>query len=228
MKDLGLKWHVLGKLTIIYILVFACAIIPVMASKYVSQAESSSSARVARIDCSVNYEFSGYGELSFDGDAGSVCMVMEEFSVKNTGDVSYTYDLSLILSKDSASASYEAPLEQQYYSLGAPKDLTDVIYIKAPTDNSTTAVKETTTPKDVTGFNSFAAGKVYYAITTDGTDVWSEALLNANGYLTLPTKQLAPDEQNDYKIIYFINVTATTTMEQQMTLFYHITCEQLD
>lgn len=81
MKDLGLKWHVLGKLTIIYILVFACAIIPVTASKYVSQAEGSSSARVARFEVTSN--------CTYDAETKEYIL-----TITNNSEVTVLYDIS--------------------------------------------------------------------------------------------------------------------------------------
>ena len=60
-------------------------------ARYSTTMMGSDAARVAKIDCAVNYKFSGYGELGdISGDNNTVFALIEEFSVENTGEVSYT------------------------------------------------------------------------------------------------------------------------------------------
>lgn len=202
-------------------------------ARYSTTATGSASARVAKIDCAVNYDFSGYGDLGeIDGDVnGTVLVVMEEFSVENTGEVSYTYSLNLKLSKDIASATYDNPANLPTgFTLDAPVNATTVSYVYHNSDDSTTGTMTNNYKvSDLCDFSSFEEGKVYYAYSSDGASyTWTTATLN-DGVLTVPEQTLTVGQQYYYKIIYFIEISpATNITQQQMTLLYKIMCNQID
>ena len=218
-------------LVLLCALVISTYMISGLYARFIITATRLGRVNVAKIDYSVNYEFSGYGSLGdVDGDNNDVYAIMEAFSVENTGDVTYTYDLSLVLSKDIASASYESPAEQANFHLGIPIGKTGVKYVHHPSSDSTQGQVRDATASELTGLGSFEAGKAYYAYSADGINyTWVEATLNGK-YLSVHSPSgLAPGQQYYYKIIYFIHMTASTTLpQQQMTLFYSITCEQIN
>ena len=222
MKDLGLKWHVLGKLTIIYILVFAWAIIPVTASKYVSQAESSSSARVARIDCNLTDTFTGYSlEEEINLDNNEVYAIIAEFSVTNNGEVTYSYDLSLVLSEDTTGATFDNPNIHSNYTFTSKADT--IKYIHNIEGNDYSVIDETTI-SSLTG-KAFSANHFYYA----QSNIWNSATLDSKGCATIKIGSLNPGETCNYKILYFMETNAVLADGYpQMTIFYSIKCTQLD
>lgn len=204
-------------------------------ARYSTTMMGSAAARVAKIDCAVNYKFSGYGELGdISGDNNTVFALIEEFSVENTGEVSYTYDLKLKLSKDVASATYDSPVTPPNgFSLSAPRNVgttnDKVTYVYHASANSTTGSTAKKTASELIGFERFTQGKVYYAYSSDGKNyTWVEADL-AGTVLSLQKQTLAFGQKHYYRVMYFINVTGSTDLtQQQITLLYNITCEQIN
>ena len=201
-------------------------------ARYTTTVTGSATARVAKIDCAVNYEFSGYGDLGeIDGDGNLVYAVIEEFSVENTGEVTYTYDLKLKFSKDVALASYEVPVSVNGITLYAPKDVNSVTYVYHPSSDSTSGATATKTTSELTDgkYTEFEQGKVYYAYSTEGTFyTWTYAILTEEE-LSVSLQTLSAGQKYYYKIIYFIKPAPGVNLtQQQMTLFYNIICTQLD
>ena len=76
-------------------------------ARYTTTVTGSATARVAKIDVAVTYDgLPGYTlkDVSFDTD---VFAVVETFTVENNGEVSYTYDIQLRLSKDTNVSSFD-------------------------------------------------------------------------------------------------------------------------
>jgi hypothetical protein len=201
-------------------------------ARYSTSAIGTATARAAKIDYAVNYEFSGYGSLgTVSGDNNDVYVVMETFSVENTGEVAYTYNLGLVLSKDIATATYDEPAPQTNFSLAAPLSKNTVKYVYHPSGNLTEgAVQNNTSVQSLIGKEVVEARKAYYAYSADGINyTWVEATLNGDYLMVQAPESLIPGQQYHYKIIYFIHITASTKLpQQQMTLFYSITCEQIN
>lgn len=202
-------------------------------ARFSSTIMGSASVQAAKIDCTVNYEFSGYGDLGeINGDAGAVFVVEEEFSVENTGEVSYTYDLSLRFSKDVASATFDTPVAPPTgFTLYAPKNVSDVIYVYHSSENASTGATISKKASELTGgaFAALKANKVYYAYSSNGIDyTWVETALMSET-LSVPSQTLTIGQRYYYKIVYFIAPAPGVNLtQQQMTLLYNITCTQID
>ena len=213
-----------------YLLIVSTLILPNSNAKFASSASGTSTAQIAKIDVNLHYEFSGYGDIgTVNGDKGDVYAIMEEFFVENNGDVAYEYDLSLVLSKDISTATYESPVEQASYTLGAPKEVSNVKYVYHPSEDSTTGAVVNSNATNLTGFGKFETGKAYYAASTDKSNyTWYSENLDADKHLNCAKVTLAPGEIYYYRILYFLAPSSTTSTFPQMTLFYNITCTQID
>lgn len=235
MKKPNIKTPIVFRVGVIILcaLLFSWRLVGDFYARYSTSVTTSNGARVAKIDCAVNYEFSGYGNLGdINGDGGLVYAVIEEFSVENTGEVSYLYDLKLKFSKDVASATYDAPVAPPNgITLYAPKDVSNVTYVYHPSQDSTTGATVSKSASELTGgaFTAFIANTVYYAYSSDGTSYsWATATLE-NGALIVPSEPLSIGKKYYYKIMYFIApIPGLNLAQQQMTLFYNITCSQID
>lgn len=202
-------------LALLCLALLTCNMMSDIYARYSASATGSASARVASIDCSVNYEFSGYTLEDIDFDAAENYAVIEEFTVTNTGEVAYTYTLDLKLSVDSNDASFSNTTTHGNFSLVAP-DKVD----KYLPDNSTAP-------------NNIQSGKAYYAFSTDGTSyTWNETELTGD-ILSVSQTELSMADVHYYKVIYFVTMSTNLSSGEsinspQMALFYNITCEQID
>lgn len=237
MKKPNIKTPIVFRVGVIILcaLLFSWRLVGDFYARYSTSVTTNNGARVAKIDCAVNYEFSGYGNLGdISGDNNEVFVIIEEFSVENTGEVAYEYDMKLKLSRDVSSATYDAPVAPPSgFSLYAPRNVgttTDkVTYVYHPSADSTAGTTATKTASELTGFSQFTQNKVYYAYSSDGTNYsWSETSL-IDEVLSLPKQSLTIGQKYYYKVMYFIHVTGSTNLkQQQMTLLYNITCAQID
>ena len=220
MKDLGLKWHVLGRLTIIYILVFACAIIPVTASKYVSQAEGSSSARVARFEGGT-VESNGTlevdltkvngipSDLHYYAFAASFTVNFDEADVTRA----YTLILDIVpvetISSDQTT-TFACPANYEPFTI----NLT----------NSTVISGKDVFPH-VTGLSSggFTEGKASYIIdnTCYTADVDADGRLIFTGVIPAGESKVS-----NYKVLYFVPITQSSA--ESDIIAYDLACEQVD
>lgn len=219
------------------VILMFCHIMGGLYARYTEIATGSVSAKVAKLDCAVNYSFSGYGDLGeIDGDGNLVYAVIEDFSIENTGEVSFTYDLKLKFSKDIASATYDEPVVPPTgITLYAPRDVgtpsDKVTYVYHSSEDSTTGSIVTKTASELTDgkYTYFEKNKVYYAYSDGGvTYTWSDAVL-IDGVLSVPQQNLILGQKYYYKILYFIAPAPDVNLtQQQMTLLYKIICTQLD
>lgn len=239
MKQSNIKTPLVFRIgaAVLCVMLIVCYITGRLYARYTATATGSASAKVAKIDCAVNYAFSGYGDLGeIDGDGNIVYAIIEDFSVENTGEVSYTYDLKLKFSKDIASATYDEPVAPPTgITLYAPRDVgtqsDKVTYVYHSSEDSTTGSTTAKTASDLTGgkYTGFEKNKVYYAYSGDGTTyTWSDAALT-DGALSVSQQDLMIGQKYYYKILYFIAPAPDVNLtQQQMTLLYKITCTQID
>lgn len=191
-------------------------------ARYTTTVTGSATARVAKIDVAVTYDgLPGYTlkDVSFDTD---VFAVVETFTVENNGEVSYTYDIQLRLSKDTNVSSFDKPAYQTQFKLSKPeKSITKVL---GDTGLSVAIAK------------GFQTGKAYYAFSTDGTSYgdWIATDVNANTITIVNSPALAIGGKHYYKTIYFVVMDEGLMGSDNslncptMTLFYKITCEQVE
>lgn len=231
MKDLGLKWHVLGKLTIIYILVFAWAIIPVTASKYVSQAEGSDSARVARFEA----PYITYDEFTPGGDIVATeepkYYVFEaHFTVNVNQEVSSLYTLDIYLDPNDTTA---------ITALICP-NITGTQYKFCALDGTAASAAGITLSyftKDSS--KDFEAGKIYYSRLENGVKKWYSAkpsedekqavTVTPEGGVAVGTEAA----KHEYSVLFFVKADASgkengEQMEEQIYIKYDIDCWQVD
>lgn len=237
MKDLGLKWHVLGKLTISYILVFACAIIPVTASKYVSQAEGSSSARVARFEA----PYITYDEFTPGGDIVATeepkYYVFEaHFTVNVNQEVSSLYTLDIYLDPNDTTAitALICPDITQTNSSGKTYSFSALDGTDASAAGITLSYFTGDTSED------FEAGKIYYSRYENGEKKWYSATPISNGAKQVVT--VTPEggvavgtaaETHAYSVLFFVKADASgkadgEQMEEEIYIKYDIDCWQVD
>ena len=225
MKDLGLKWHVLGRLTIIYILVFAWAIIPVTASKYVSQAEGSSSARVARFgNCEVLFD-ANEAIVQFGKEASSGHIYGKNYVLKATFTVKYNlsgetateYSLGLRLGQEGSTYDTIIPIDESV----SFSPLSGSLYT-SPSSGKTGA--ELTTAASMTDgkIQSFAEDKFYYS--ANGT--WYEK----DSFEPIDTIVAPAGESVEvvYQVLYFVETAVGDTEFPQGVILSNIRAEQVD
>ena len=226
MKDFGLKWNVFGRLTIIYILVFACAIIPVTASKYVSQAEGSSSARVARFgNCEVLFDANEaivqFGKEASPGDIyGKNYVLKATFTVKYnlSGETATEYSLGLRLGQEGSTYDTIIPIDESV-SFSA---LSDSLLYTSPSSGETGA-KSTTAASMTDGkIQSFNKGKFYYS--ANGT--WYEK----DSFEPIDTIVAPAGESVEvvYQVLYFVETAVGDTEFPQGVILSNIRAEQVD
>ena len=206
MKDLGFKWRLLGKLTVICILVLACTFIPVTVSKYVSQAEGSDSARVARISYTISGDNStkSITNTATLGNQGAVIAVEEIFTITNDGEVAYNYTLNLSI-KDQDSNSIEG------YSLSAP---TQNVFMLSSSS--------------IINLPNYVANAFYFK-KNNSTSFSASNAPQITGALNV-------GESDTYIVLYFINLMPNSetglpsgvSLGKQVTLNYAVTCTQID
>ena len=210
MKDLGLKWHVFGRLTIIYILVFACAIIPVTASKFISKALGGDSARVARFDAgSVSFGEGPSADELYATEGGIQYYAFKgDFTVTFApSDVSREFSLKIYLDKN-----YSAGITMFACPESLPESGDDYQFVK-PNPNITSDTDPkfvTTTLSEVTEnglTGNFAKNAIYYK-DVDGK--WQISALNADSELILETARSVDmaGASFTYEFVYFLKVQA--------------------
>ena len=206
MKHLDFKWRLLGKLTVICILVLACMFIPVTVSKYVSQAESSAGARVARFSYAISGDNStkSITNTATLGNQGAVIAVEEIFTITNDGEVAYHYMLNLSIA-DQDSNSIEG------YSLSAP---TQNVFMLSSSS--------------IINLPNYAENAFYFK-KNNSTSFSASNAPQITGTLNV-------GESDTYTVLYFINLTPNSetglpsgvSLGKQVTLNYAVTCTQID
>lgn len=194
-------------------------------ARYSSTITGSATAQAANIA----FQMSNGGQFdyeiseAFNADLGGVYAVIVTFSVTNTGEVVYDYQLNLKLSGVDG-ASYDTATADAYITLAAPRKLTYVNLIKG----KNTMVNQSATDITTT-ISTFNSGSAYYAVSTDGgtSYTWAAAAVQTGGTAILGEQSLAMGQTHYYKLIYFIQIKPETTFKD-MQLFYSVTCEQID
>lgn len=221
-------------------------------ARYSTSASMSASARVAKFDCEVNYLSTGYGgdNMVIDDktDWKQVYAVIDEFEVHNSGEVAFSYELKLRLSKYEEGITYENPTVPANSTVSAPRNMNELMHIKHTSLDSNDAViaKETVSEilatqhhspdeKITTGITQFEAGKIYYGFSSDGLNyTWlaDGEVAQEDGYETAayPERNLGVSKSHYYKIIYFIDLSEQTVVKEfePFSLVYSIKCEQID
>lgn len=237
MKHLGFKWRLIGKLTIIYVLVLACTVIPVTASKYVSRAEGSDSARVARFEA----PYITYDEFTPGGDIVATeepkYYVFEaHFTVNVDQEVSSVYTLDIYLDPNDTTeiTALICPDITQTNNSGKPYSFSAL----DGTDASAAGI----TLSYFTGDSSedFEAGKIYYSRYENGEKKWYSVTPTSDGAKQVVT--VTPEggvavgtdaALHNYSVLFFIKADASgkedgEQMEEEIYIKYDIDCWQVD
>lgn len=187
-------------------------------ARYSAAAIGDSSARAAKIDCTVSYTPQTFGDKTIIKD--TYYAIVSEFTVYNSGEVAYNYTLTL-----SGSDILVGTENEGYINYGA------VVFsypLSTTPDFGEFGVGNALKDVSVTGEN------IYYAFMENGKYIWREIKSGGDmNQITLsPETELGISEIHYYKILYFVNIKKgfsendITTIE--CPVLYSITCEQID
>ena len=203
------------------VMMLTCHMMSGLYARYTSSAQGSATATVAKLDVQMSGANTNYSFVGLP-DSGNVHVVILDFTVTNTGDVTYEYQLNLRLSNDS---SYDTATPDAYITLASPQDLTNVKLIAgndAVIDSSASILTSNT-------FTGFSAGYAYYAVSLDGGATYTccSDQVDGKATLTCDTLTLAIGETHNYRVLYFVQLECETTLNN-INLLYSVTCEQVD
>ena len=193
-------------------------------ARYISRREQQSAAGVAALNCEITYAKTTYKDISINRNDPSIYMVVDEFVLENTGEVAFEFDLFLVLSKVSGSESFDAPVPINHTTLKAPTRGSGVAFRQIRMKNASSAEVADVNFGSVGTGQSYTAGKVYYAVSTDGTNyTWHTA------NEPVVSGEALPQGKVYYRIAYFIDFSEKDNdfTIPELTLLYRVECEQV-
>jgi hypothetical protein len=196
-------------------------------ARYSSQVSDSDTIQVASFGHDVFAGGREYINLAVNVKQPSIFVVADEFTVENTGEVTFSYALNLKLSARTGGETYENPVALPHGSLMAPVRGNDVDmrYI-CPKNNSTDWIQRVEFA-DICG-KTYTAGRFYYGESADGVNyTWVVA-----DSATI-AGQLKWGETRYYKVLYFFDYSNASDLAAfggftPTSLLYSITCTQVD
>ena len=199
-------------------------------ARYISTSSAQSTATVAKFDVEMAGSSHIYSNVKININTSAVYTLVDTFRVVNTGQVTFHYDLNLRLSHE-ASGTYDAPTPVSFTSLAAPALGGASLHLIRNLPSSTQAEIVGLDFPTFTDGKSYTAGKIYYAVSTDGENfTWYEAS-SADGLGTLNvTGTLAPNAVCYYKVLHFVDLSTEDDgfSMQPTSLLYSIQCTQKD
>ena len=205
-------------------------------ARFVSTAAGESNTRIAGIGCDVTYTPADYNNLAFNINSSAIYVVVDEFVVTNTGDVTYNYNLNLRLSADSnGTATYASPTAYPNGSIVSPAKSAGAWLYQIKKNGTDGEIS----PMDfsaVCGGKTYEQGKIYYGVSTNGVSyTWyndGKNVTDGAGYetISLPARDLKYAQKHYYKVVYFIDLSTpgTTIPITPASLLYTIKCTQVD
>lgn len=192
-------------------------------AKYVSKKQLSNEAGVASLKCEARYSEITYKDITINVNDPAVYMVVDEFTMENTGEVAYEFDLSLVLSRVTGSESYDAPVAIDLTAVTAPAKGNGVAFRQIRMNAGAAEIADVNFGSVCTG-QTYTAGKVYYAVSADGANyTWHTA-----DELAM-TGEILPQGKIYYKVAYFIDLSTRHDgfVMPQASLLYRVDCEQI-
>jgi len=193
-------------------------------ARYISQKDLDSGAGVAALNCAVDYKQTNYAQIAINVNESAIYMVVDEFTLQNTGEVAFDFDLSLVLSRVTGSESYDAPVAISHTSVAAPTMANGALLRQIRMKNASAAEVVDINFSDVCKGQTYTAGKIYYAVSDDGVNyTWHTA-----NDLVL-SGELLPKGKVYYKVAYFIDLSVKDDHFNipQVSLLYRLECEQI-
>ena len=225
------------KLCLIYLLVVACISTPVTLSKYVSQTNGSSTARVAKFDV----PYVTYDQFSPDGDIIATddpkYYVFESyFSVHVDQEVSSTYTLDIYLDltydADNGITMLTCPDKTQANSSGNQYKFTALDGTDESASGITLAYFTKTENQD------FETGKIYYSRVENGVKTWYSAdptgtkksvTITPDGGVSVGAETVV----HEYSVLFFVKADASDKADgeqlvESVFIKYDLNCWQVD
>lgn len=221
MKKLDFKWRILAKLVVIYGLTLVCLVAPVTVSKFLSQAEESDVARVAKASMGkIGYQYTPI-EMpeTIDADQYGTYAFVAEFTVDfSECETCSVYSLQLKIGDTVSTDFFSADLLKNT-SFKAVENPKTVVEKEVVSDGVANILAE---------LDAFSNDKAYYyAPDRTGEYAWRTTDISSDGVLTVAENMIADiGEKHMYKVVYFVDIGASGA--ENSTMFYNLKCEQVN